>query len=80
MIKDCMDADDKDYKTARRKVRVPIHYAFLSPNSYQVLARDGFRCLLTGYFDRTSVENSPELNKRRDSLGAAITSLWLVTF
>ncbi|KAF8258603.1 hypothetical protein EI94DRAFT_1754170 [Lactarius quietus] len=48
MISDRMHADGKDYRTARRKV----------------LARDDFRCLLTGYFDLTSTQDNSQLDER----------------
>ncbi|KAF9778920.1 hypothetical protein BJ322DRAFT_1113799 [Thelephora terrestris] len=47
MTRDCMMADGKDYWTARRKA----------------LARDSFRRLLIGSFDRTSIQRSRELRQ-----------------
>jgi hypothetical protein len=65
-------ADGKDYRTARGKVRVPICYAFRSPNSYQALARDGYRCLLTGTFDWTSMKKNRQLSEERARLGIGV--------
>ncbi|KAF8257881.1 hypothetical protein EI94DRAFT_1756444, partial [Lactarius quietus] len=47
MTNEYMHADGKDYRTARRKV----------------LACNGFRCLLTGAFDKTSTKHSTQLHE-----------------
>ena len=58
-----MRADGNDYRTSRRKVRILIHYAFPSLTPDQVLARDGYLCLLIGLFDGISVLRSHELRE-----------------
>jgi len=35
----------------------------------QALARDGFRCMITGMFDETSLKLSAELRRKHESLG-----------
>ncbi|KAF9654326.1 hypothetical protein BDM02DRAFT_3106658 [Thelephora ganbajun] len=59
MTRDCMMVDSKDYRTARRKA----------------LARDDYRCILTGMFDRTSLRFSRELDQLRRGLDATFTTI-----
>jgi len=54
-----MEADDKTYKTARRKA----------------LARDGFRCMITGAFDYTSTQQNSELDQLCLSLDASTVTV-----
>ena len=63
MIKEAMEADGKDYKTARSKVRISTSRAFSTPTLIldQVLARDGFRCVLTGTFNKATLMENSEL-------------------
>ena len=63
MIKQFMEADGKDYKTVGHKVCILIYYPFPSPLLIleQAFARDGFRCALTGTFDKVSVRVNSEV-------------------
>ncbi|KAF8258606.1 hypothetical protein EI94DRAFT_1754177 [Lactarius quietus] len=58
MTMDYMVTDGKDYRTARRKV----------------LARDGFRCLLTGIFDIKSTQYNQQLLERAQ-LSAGVSTV-----
>ncbi|KAF9646090.1 hypothetical protein BDM02DRAFT_3100445 [Thelephora ganbajun] len=53
MIRDLTKSPDKDYRTARKKA----------------LARDGFRCIITGYFDATSLKYNAELQREEETVG-----------
>ncbi|KAF9645778.1 hypothetical protein BDM02DRAFT_3189404 [Thelephora ganbajun] len=53
MIMDALEASGGDYRTAKKKA----------------LARDGFRCMITGFFDKTSLKYSAELRRRKETLG-----------
>ena len=48
----------------------PIYYGFPA-HTQQALARDGFRCMVTGLFDRTSMRQSRTLKQSCVDLGAA---------
>ena len=69
MIKEAMEADGKDHKTARRKVCISTSCAFSSPTLIldQVLARDGFRCVLTGTFNMANLEENSELARMAEA-------------
>ena len=70
-----MDPDTGDYRSSKRKVRVLSHYTFPSLNPYQLLARDGFRCLVTGNFDERSVLKCHKLDDECVRLGAGPTTI-----
>lgn len=58
-----MQSSSKDHRTIRKKVGEPCS---LFPFCFalmldQALARDGFRCMITGLIDRTSYEHYAEL-------------------
>ncbi|KAF9645780.1 hypothetical protein BDM02DRAFT_3119694 [Thelephora ganbajun] len=53
MIKDTLEVSGRDYRTAKKKA----------------LARDGFRCMITGFFDKTSLKYSAELRQLEEPLG-----------
>ncbi|KAF9645735.1 hypothetical protein BDM02DRAFT_3262713 [Thelephora ganbajun] len=53
MIKDTLESSSQDYRTAKKKA----------------LARDGFRCMITGLFDMTSLKHNAELQRRGETLG-----------
>ncbi|KAF9646068.1 hypothetical protein BDM02DRAFT_3156687 [Thelephora ganbajun] len=53
MTRDLMKPSGKDYRTTRKKA----------------LARDGFRCMIIGYFDKTSLKYSAELQRMEETLG-----------
>jgi len=38
----------------------------------QALARDGFRCAVTGAFDKTLIEHIPELQREQERLNASV--------
>jgi len=38
----------------------------------QALARDGFRCVVTGAFDEASIERIPELQRKQERLNALV--------
>ena len=44
-------------------------FSFLLLTFDQVLARDGFRCMVTGLFDDTSLNKSTELRSMHENLG-----------
>ncbi|KAF9643997.1 hypothetical protein BDM02DRAFT_3122647 [Thelephora ganbajun] len=52
MTRDLTKPSGKDYRTTRKKA----------------LARDGFRCMITGYFDRRSLKYSAELQRMKETL------------
>ena len=45
------------------------HYAFSVPHPRQALARDGFRCMVTGSFDTKFLGSNRELERRCSDLG-----------
>ena len=53
----------------------PTHPASSLLTIGQVLARDGFRCMVTGMFDDTSMETNHELRKMCKDLKAANTTV-----
>ncbi|KAJ3498576.1 hypothetical protein NLJ89_g10201 [Agrocybe chaxingu] len=57
MINDCMDPSPKDYRAARKAV----------------LARDGFRCMLTDTYDHISTKKSQQLLLRQRRAGHGVT-------
>lgn len=59
MIRDCMEADGKDYRTVRLKA----------------LARDKYRCIVTGIFDDTSVKKNNELAQRRSEQRGGVMTI-----
>ena len=50
-------------------------YCGFPAHTQQALARDGFRCMVTGLFDRTSMEKSPALKQLCVDLGATYTAV-----
>ena len=84
MIEEAMEADGKDYKTARRKVRISISCTFSSPTLIldQALARDGFRCILTGMFDDVSLLANRGLAREAEashnSMMSTVTTCYIV--
>ena len=58
-----MEVTGKDYSTSRKKVCIaphcPLFSLFLMLD--QVLARDGFRCIITGMFNSGSLKKSAAL-------------------
>lgn len=71
MIKEFMEADSKDHKTARHKVRISTYYTFLNPPLIlgQALARDGFQCVLTGMFNEVSLMSNSDLAREAEASG-----------
>ena len=57
------------------KAGVPTRFCLPPLTPGQVLRRDGYRCLLTGCFDETSLELYPHLAKECDSLGAIAVAI-----
>ena len=68
-------AADNDYQTARSKVCVDTMRLLRSLTPVQVLARDGFRYVLTSTFDMASLGNNLELLRERDKLGARAATI-----
>ena len=68
-----------DYQTARSKVCVDTMRLLRSLTPVQVLARDGFRCVLTSTFDMASLGNNLELLRECDKLGARAAAIESVT-
>ncbi|KAI9567689.1 hypothetical protein HD554DRAFT_2267066 [Boletus coccyginus] len=62
MIKDSMECTDKDYKTSRKQL--------LMLN--QVLARDGYWCVITGMIDENSLHRCADLGDSDDKVPVAI--------
>ena len=75
MIKDSMEVTGKDYRTAKRKVRIVSHRSFFALLLIfdQALARDGFRCMITGMINRKSFESSAALRDVAKRDGASKT-------
>jgi hypothetical protein len=71
MVKDYMEAIGTDYETSGRKVRVlraprlPVPLLMFD----QALARYGFQCVITGWFDGTSLDECVELRSKQEHLG-----------
>lgn len=77
MINKVVKADSKDHKTTRHEVHVLTYCAFSSPTLTldQALARDGFRCVLTGMIDKTSLEMNKELVRTVQALHDPVISI-----
>ncbi|GJE94032.1 hypothetical protein PsYK624_102000 [Phanerochaete sordida] len=58
MLKDTLAGSGKDHRSAKRRA----------------LARDGFRCMLSGKFDGTSVEDLPILEPQAQTIGMVTTN------
>ena len=65
-----MRVDGEDYGTVRCKVRTSTSCASSNPTLIldQVLARDGFRCVLTGMFDMETLTENSELDRVAEDL------------
>ena len=77
MTKDPMEATGNDYRTSGRKVCIISHRPFFAPLLMfdQALARDGFRCIITGMFDSGSLKKSEamrDMAKRDGANGVVI--------
>jgi len=73
MTKDLMEATGKDYKTCRRKVRIVSHrplFALILMFD-QALARDGFRCTITGMINDMSLERVRPCGILRNAIAPA---------
>lgn len=75
MVKDYVEATGKDFETSKRKVRIfhaprlPVPLLTFD----QALARDDFRCVISGWFDRTSIRECVELQNKQQRLNGITT-------
>ena len=72
-----MEVTGKDYRTAKRKVRIVSHHSFFALLLMfdQALARDGFRCIITGMIDQKSFEDNAALRDVTNRDGASIATV-----
>jgi hypothetical protein len=79
MVKDYVEATDKDYETSKRKVRIfhapRLPVPLLTFDQALRLARDDFRCVIAGWFDRTSNRECVELRSKQERLGRTWTTV-----
>jgi hypothetical protein len=77
LVKDYMEATGDDYETSGRKVRILCASCLpaLLLTFDQALARDGFQCVVSGWFDRLSLEECVELRSEQEHLGRMHTAV-----
>lgn len=83
MSKDHTRPTDSDYWAIRENVRIPHTQHTRTPllTLDQVLARDGFQCMLTGMIDEVSLRHNAELkleNKRLNRFPGFIETSYIV--
>jgi hypothetical protein len=62
-VKQLLVEPPKSYRDAKAAVRFNLLRRFHIDHSYQALVRDGYRCIVTGFVDSTTIEEYPELSE-----------------
>jgi len=72
-----MEVTGKDYKASKRKVCIVSRRSFFALFLMfdQALARDGFRCIITGMINETSLESNAALRDILKRDGASMATI-----